>query len=444
MLKNLHVTALGLSLVAVAASSAAGCLGSASDENASDEQNAALTDNCASATAWKAGIAVTAGSFVSYQGRLYKVLTSHTTQADWPPNAVPALFQDVGSCTGTGTSTSTSGAGGSTSTSTSSATTSTTTGAGGGGGAGGGSTGAGLPSGKLFAGYYQTWSDSWKANGADTVLAKLPSYVNIVNLSFMAPDTTYVAGSLNLSGTTHLDVPYDGPTLKAAIAALHQRNPNTRVMISVGGATLYNWAGFQPSHVADFVKDFGVDGVDLDYEPAAANCSASGGHVSCPSDAEFVSVVKKMRAALPRPKILSIAAWSVGAYGEGAWASAPPASAYTGIALAVLKDAQASAALDLLQVMSYDASPAFNPIDALKAYKNYFKGAVVMGVEVPPEAWGGHVYTIPEIDSLADAVKQNNGAGMMLWSIQKAGPAQSFSTEICNKFALGNCSAPLF
>lgn len=439
MLKNLHVTALGLSLVAVAASSAAGCLGSASDENVSDEQNAALADTCATAPDWKAGITVTAGSFVRYQGRLYKVITGHTTQAGWPPSAVPALFQDVGSCTST-TSSSSSGAGGSTGTSTSSATTSTTTGA---GGAGGGTTGTGLPSGKLFAGYYQSWSDAWKEKGEDTVLAKLPSYVNIVNLSFMMPDTTYVAGSLNLRGTTFLDVPYDGPTLKTAIATLHKRNPNTRVVISVGGATLYNWANFQPTRVADFVKDFGIDGVDLDYEPASANCSASGGHVSCPSDAEFVSVVKKMRAALPRPKIVSIAAWSVGAYGEGAWVNAKPASSNTGIALAVFKDAQASAALDLVQVMSYDASPAFNPIEALKAYQNYFKGAIVMGVEVPPEAWGGHVYTIPEIDALADAVKQNGAAGMMLWSIQKAGPAQSFSTEICNKLGLGNCSAPL-
>jgi hypothetical protein len=151
-----------------------------------------------------------------------------------------------------------------------------------------------------------------------------------------------------------------------------------------------------------------------------------------------------MRAAMPRPKRISIAAWSVGAYGEGAWASAPPSSAYTGIALAVLKDAQASAALDLVNVMSYDASPAYSPEQALAAYQHYFRGQIAMGIETPPEAWGGHVETTGEIDTLADAVNASGGAGLMLWSLQKPGPTQSFATEICTRLNLGGCSTPLF
>jgi chitinase len=303
----------------------------------------------------------------------------------------------------------------------------------------------GGPSGgnKLFVGYYQSWSDTWQSTGAQTVLAKLPPYVNVVNLSFMQPDTTYAAGSLSLNGT-FLSFPYDGPTLKDAIAALHASHPSTKVMVSVGGATLYNWGAFNPQGVASFVSDFGLDGVDLDYEPATPNCSNASGTVVCPSDAEFVRVVTAMRAALPRPKWLSIAAWSVGAYGEGAWAGATPTgSAYTGIALAVLKDAQASAALDLVNVMSYDAGPTYSPETALAAYQHYFKGAISMGVEVPPEAWGGHEYTIAEIDALADAVNQNGGAGLMLWSIQKQGTTQSFATEMCTKLALASCASPM-
>ncbi len=66
-----------------------------------------------------------------------------------------------------------------------------------------------------------------------------------------------------------------------------------------------------------------------------------------------------------------------------------------------------------------------------------------MGVETPPEAWGGHVYTIPEIDALADAVNKSGAAGMMLWSIQKPGPGQQFATEICLKLGLSNCSTPM-
>jgi chitinase len=298
------------------------------------------------------------------------------------------------------------------------------------------------PTGKLFVGYFQTWSEGWAADGASTKLAKLPSYVNVVNLSFMQPDTTYVSGSTSLTGTG-VTPPYDGPTLKAAIAALHKNQPGTKVYISVGGATYYNWAGIKVQNIAAFVSDFGIDGVDIDYEPGIASCTVAQGKVTCPSDAEFIGVVKSMRAALPRPKLLSIAAFSVGAYGEGAWANATPASTDTGIVLGVLKDAAAAAALDLVNVMSYDAGPTYDPIQALAAYRNYFKGPIAMGIEVPPEAWGGHVYTIAEIDALADAVNSSGAAGLMLWSIQRPGSAQQFATEMCTKLKLSNCATPM-
>jgi chitinase len=171
---------------------------------------------------------------------------------------------------------------------------------------------------------------------------------------------------------------------------------------------------------------------------------AQNGSVACPSDAEFVAVIQAMRAALPRPKLLSIAAWSVGAYGEGQWANAlPTGSAYTGIALAVLKNAAASAALDFINVMSYDAGPTYDPKVALAAYQHYFKGKIAMGIEVPPEAWGGHVETAGEIDDLAGAVKSAGSGGLMLWSIQKQGPNQSFATEICAQLGLGSCGSPM-
>ena len=78
------------------------------------------------------------------------------------------------------------------------------------------------------------------------------------------------------------------------------------------------------------------------------------------------------------------------------------------------------------------------------AYQYYFKGPIAMGVEVPPEAWGGHVYTIAEIDALADAVNAKGAAGLMLWSMQKQTAAQQFATEMCTKLKLSNCAAPMF
>lgn len=237
-------------------------------------------------------------------------------------------------------------------------------------------------------GYFQTWSDRWAATGSGTTLAKLPSYINVVILSFMQPGASYKAGSMSLSGTG-ISTSYDGSVLKQAIAALKSKNPNTRVLVAVGGATYPNFADFRASSITAFVNDFGLDGVDIDYEPSSPSCSSSGGRVSCPTDAEQVGVVKKMRAAMPRPKTLSLAAFHVGAYGEGSFASSKPITSYTGISLAPLKNASAKAALDLLNVMSYDAGPTYRPREALRAYQHYFGGKIAMGIEVPPEAWGG-------------------------------------------------------
>ncbi len=43
---------------------------------------------------WAAGLTVKAGDRLYYPGtdRLYKVVSDHTTQADWTPDSVPALY----------------------------------------------------------------------------------------------------------------------------------------------------------------------------------------------------------------------------------------------------------------------------------------------------------------------------------------------------------------
>lgn len=45
------------------------------------------------------------------------------------------------------------------------------------------------------------------------------------------------------AGGTGLSFSVDGPTVRDAIRALKARNPNTRVMLAVGGATYTNFAG---------------------------------------------------------------------------------------------------------------------------------------------------------------------------------------------------------
>lgn len=48
---------------------------------------------------WGPGLAVQRGDQYRYEpdGRVYEVLQAHTTQVDWTPPAVPALWKEVGS-----------------------------------------------------------------------------------------------------------------------------------------------------------------------------------------------------------------------------------------------------------------------------------------------------------------------------------------------------------
>jgi len=45
--------------------------------------------------AWKPNIAVQVDEVYQYEGQLYKVIQAHTTQHDWTPPIVPALFNQV-------------------------------------------------------------------------------------------------------------------------------------------------------------------------------------------------------------------------------------------------------------------------------------------------------------------------------------------------------------
>ena len=44
---------------------------------------------------WAGGVAYSVGERVQYDGKLYKVVQAHTSQADWTPPTVPALFTEV-------------------------------------------------------------------------------------------------------------------------------------------------------------------------------------------------------------------------------------------------------------------------------------------------------------------------------------------------------------
>jgi chitinase len=129
-------------------------------------------------------------------------------------------------------------------------------------------------------------------------------------VSFAKPDCSYTKGSYQLTGTG-LDFSSDGTVVQDAIAALKAANPNTRVLLAVGGATYYNFAGTKLQCIKDIIDDFGFDGMDFDWEPTNSNCVVkAGGGVSCATDAEGVSVLAALRAAMPKGQyLMSTASW---------------------------------------------------------------------------------------------------------------------------------------
>jgi chitinase len=149
--------------------------------------------------------------------------------------------------------------------------------------------------------------------------------------------------------------------------------------------------------------------------------------------------------------MLSVTGASVGAYGEGEWADAPPKGDDNGMMLALLRS-PAAADMDFVNVMAYDAGKSLQPAQAFQAYRQAYKGPVVMGVEVPKEDWGDHAYTLQEVETLAEVVHKDQGGGMMLWSLQKqpekaisgAYPnASRMAQAICKKLELSGCEEPL-
>ncbi|MCM1988695.1 glycoside hydrolase family 18 protein [Oceanirhabdus seepicola] len=302
-----------------------------------------------------------------------------------------------------------------------------------------------------FVGYFESWSDRWSLTGEGTDLGNLPSYVNVVILAFAKPDMIY-NGDLNFL-TSGLGFRYEGTVLKEAIVYLKERNPETKVILSIGGAMYTNWSNLNLDDIVRFVRDFNLDGVDIDYEPLTGfGCKPdSDGIIHCTSDNQYVSIIERLRDKLPRPYILAATPWSVGAYGEGKWKDAEPKKLpTTGMMLQVIK--RAGNKLDLINIMGYNAGDLYDPIESVEAYKYYFQGAVAMGAMVPPENWGAHVWTLKEIDRVAQYINNTSAGGMMLWSLQRStvNPSPEFpdnlmmAREIAKELGFPNYDDSLF
>lgn len=65
------------------------------DTFAKNQTDETLIDNKAAFMPWRAGLQVTTGQILRYGDDIYRVIQSHTTQDDWTPDKVPALFVKI-------------------------------------------------------------------------------------------------------------------------------------------------------------------------------------------------------------------------------------------------------------------------------------------------------------------------------------------------------------
>lgn len=229
-------------------------------------------------------------------------------------------------------------------------------------------------------GYWESWLE--QSTPGPLRLASPPPGLDIMALAFARPEMRY-AGGLSLDGTG-LQFGAGGPRLRAALAQARRVRPGLRIILAVGGATYQaGWGQLDATHVAALVTDFGLDGVDVDFEPPDPGCGPDArGQISCRSDAAFIAAVTTLRAALPRPALLTVAGWSTGAYGEGAWRAAPPGGPWMGSMLNLLRSPVA-AGIDAINVMAYDAGTNFSVAQAAAAYRAAWAGPLLLGIAVP-------------------------------------------------------------
>jgi chitinase len=253
------------------------------------------------APAWAEGNTYTAGTRVTYQGRLYEALVTHTAWvgAGWNPAATPSLWKDLGACDGTPpsptpTATRTASPSPSPSTSPTSSPTPTPT----------GSTTCAVksrPAGKVLQGYWENWDGA--SNGVHPPLGWIPITdsrirahgYNVINAAFPV---------IRSDGTVLWEDGMDATVKVATPAEMCQAKASgVTILMSIGGAA----AGIDlsSSAVADrfvatvvpILKKYNFDGIDIDIETGLVG----SGNINTlsTSQANLVRIIDGVLAQMP-------------------------------------------------------------------------------------------------------------------------------------------------
>lgn len=278
--------------------------------------------------------------------------------------------------------------------------------------------------------YFQTWSSQWSSNPASLDLANVAGY-DIIYLAFVTPNCTYVKGSTSWGGTG-LDFSSDFLVVKSAIGSLVSKG--IKVVLSVGGAT-YPYDGFTSLNaqcIADLARDLECTGIDIDWEP-------SGGA----SQANQLSGIIDTFYSVGNNLTLSLASFSIGCFGYGNFVNNQPQGSNTGMNYPGI--VASGNKLNWINLMSYDASPVYDPIAGFNSVRAVFNGPILIGVENAPQAWGGFEPTDNDIINWANYASKNNG-GMFVWSLQKQGTPNitNIYNDIVNGMkGTGNVNVPV-
>ena len=165
----------------------------------------------------------------------------------------------------------------------------------------------------LVVGYFPSWRETYPT-ASGSRLRNMPEEVTNIFLSFIKPNMRYTKGSFDIKGVG-IEVPYDGIVLKETVD--HLKAKGIKVILSIGGETYWGTdEAYNIDYVAiaDFIRDFGFDGIDWDYEP-------NGGFqtIGEPINVDrFITMIRESRKLLPREEgyLIACAPAGCGALGR--------------------------------------------------------------------------------------------------------------------------------
>lgn len=246
--------------------------------------------------------------------------------------------------------------------------------------------------------YYATWTDGLVALPEKHSLAKISAPITHVYLSFCKPDLTYVAGQ-NSFKDTGLNFSSSFLVVKNAIKIL--KSKGIIVMLSVGGASYWvdSTKIYKAQDCVNLMRELGCQGLDLDWE------------VGVNDSEKFVECLEKTKKLL-FAEYLSWAGFSTGAHDPAA------GDKYRGMNIPALK--KAGGITDWVNIMAYDAGKCYDYRVAVRNYRKFYSGPLVLGYCIGKQGWGDARNTIEYIENSMSWMKRESlKNGIFTWYYSK-------------------------